>query len=119
MPVFYADYPLPIKHATLYVPIKHVHPLPIKHVHPLQTTLYQSSTHSTVLCRLYPLPVAVGPYCEIYQTPAAGDILNTCGPQDKYMENLAKRPCTSEGSPGYFTWTPDDTTPNTVYYQVE
>ncbi len=47
---------------------------------------------------------------------AASDIRTSCGSLDDY-ENALTTTCVS-GSPGVFKWTPDDSTPDVVYYQV-
>ena len=66
---------------------------------------------------------SVGPYCQYMETPAARTALNDCGSFQEYLAGLSRESCATMSiddinrEPG-FTWTPDDTTPNTVYYQV-
>ena len=66
---------------------------------------------------------AVGPYCEYRETSAARMALDECGTFQEYLGGLSRERCpvvsiadVSNGAS--FTWTPDDNTPNTVYYQV-
>ena len=61
------------------------------------------------------LPV-VGRLCEFSETAESADVRERCGPLTRYMELLSNR-CVG-GSPGTLLWTPDETTPDVVYYQV-
>ena len=57
-----------------------------------------------------------GRLCEMTETNAAITIREQCGNVSSYQSALATT-C-DEGSSGVFTWTPQLTTPDTVYYQV-
>ena len=46
----------------------------------------------------------------------SASILERCGPMKMYIDSLSTD-CAS-GSAGMLQWTPDATTPNTLYYQV-
>jgi len=56
----------------------------------------------------------VGRYCEYMNV--AGDRSNEFTSFEQYMGTLTLE-C-DDGQPGTFTWTPDENTPDTVYYQV-
>ena len=58
----------------------------------------------------------VGPLCEFSDTSQSEGIRQSCGPYDDYISNLSYM-C-QEGDPGELIWTPDDNTPDLVYYQV-
>jgi len=60
----------------------------------------------------------VGPYCFYDQTSTAIGILDSCGSEQEYFSALVKTQCAPDVTPGRFTWTPDETTPNELYYQV-
>ena len=63
------------------------------------------------------LSLSVGRYCELKENAAATEFLiETCGTREQYEANLDVD-CMA-GEPGMFTWIPDDSTPNLVYYQV-
>ncbi len=61
---------------------------------------------------------SVGPYCEIKESGGAINALENCGSFNEYLAGLNKEACKSGDSPGVFSWTPDETTPDIVYYQV-
>jgi hypothetical protein len=57
------------------------------------------------------------------ETPAARTALDECGTFQEYLAGLSRNSCSVASIADInreagFTWTPDDTTPNTVYYQV-
>ena len=60
--------------------------------------------------------LAVGRLCQLDESPEATETLSNCGTREQYQQQLTLscRP----GEPGMITWTPDDNTPNTVYYEV-
>lgn len=67
--------------------------------------------------------MAVGPYCEYRETQAAQTALSDCGTFQEYLDGLSRETCptpsiTNITRAASFIWTPDDTTPNTIYYQV-
>ena len=80
-------------------------------------------THLEVNCYLYIaravvsvlyIYIAVGQYCE-YRNQLK-DRSNEFDTFDAYKETLEL--FCLEGTPGQFTWTPDQNTPDVVYYQV-
>ena len=73
---------------------------------------------SSLLAKLteYNASSSVGRYCEYQQSTAAAEILDSCGSQAAYTAALVSF-CKS-GSVGVLEWTPDENTPDTVYYQV-
>ena len=58
----------------------------------------------------------VGALCEYSESGASENIRQTCGSYADYITSLS-RTC-QPGQPGRLVWTPDDTTPDLVYYQV-
>ena len=61
----------------------------------------------------------VGRLCERAESAAASNIRDTCGSMEQYIAEIRKEePVCADGEPGTFTWTPDDNTPDVVYYQV-
>ncbi len=62
----------------------------------------------------------MGHYCLSEETEAARNAREeSCSSLEDYLENLdAGNPTCDPGQPGIFTWTPDDSTPDEVYYQV-
>ena len=65
---------------------------------------------------LYIPPSPVGALCEFSETGASETIRQTCGSYTDYIASL-NRTCRS-GQPGRLVWTPNDATPDLVYYQV-
>ena len=62
---------------------------------------------------------AVGHYCEFEESAAARTSRETCGSLSDYLGELSTAgPMCESGEPGILTWTPDEDTPNVVYYQV-
>ena len=59
---------------------------------------------------------SVGPLCELMETATSGIIRQTCDTYDNYISSLNLM-CVS-GAPGTLVWTPDENTPDLVYYQV-
>ena len=61
----------------------------------------------------------VGPLCERVESAAARTARVTCASQEDYMARVLETTLSCEsGLPGTVKWTPDEKTPNTVYYQV-
>ncbi len=61
----------------------------------------------------------VGRFCELGETTAARATRETCGSLDDYLRDLAtSEPICDSGEPGVLRWTPDENTPDLVYYQV-
>ena len=58
----------------------------------------------------------VGPLCELSETGESESIRQTCKSYEEYISSLNST-CQA-GEPGRLIWTPDDDTPNLVYYQV-
>ena len=60
-------------------------------------------------------PTGIGRLCQLDESPEATETLSNCGTREQYQQQLTLscRP----GEPGMITWTPDDNTPNTVYYE--
>lgn len=59
---------------------------------------------------------AVGPLCEYTENSAAETLRQTCASFESYFSGL-NFTCHS-GPAGRLIWTPDESTPNLVYYQV-
>jgi len=58
----------------------------------------------------------VGQLCQLMETGSSSNIRQSCSPLQSYLTSLSSS-CNS-GDPGTLIWTPDESTPNTVYYQV-
>ena len=56
--------------------------------------------------------------CELRETVGARNIRERCESLTGYLDQLSLPEC-AEGEPGVITWTPDDSTPDLVYYQVK
>ena len=65
-----------------------------------------------------PLPLAVGRLCELTEPPAALASRTSCQDLNNYLSLLEEKSGCSQGQPGTLTWTPDQNTPDIVYYQV-
>ncbi len=63
------------------------------------------------------LLLLVGRLCQNEETVVATNIRESCQSEAEYFNALSALNCSS-GEPGKIVWTPDDSTPNTVYYQV-
>ena len=59
---------------------------------------------------------SVGPLCEKSETGASESIRQRCESYDDYINSLTS--ACQTGEPGKLIWTPDDSTPDLVYYQV-
>ena len=64
----------------------------------------------------YDYYLIVGPLCEMSETEESESIRQRCEPYDAYISSLNST-C-QPGQPGELIWTPDDNTPDLVYYQV-
>ena len=63
--------------------------------------------------------VAVGPLCEYRSNVVAEDIADNCNSLLCHYEAALTPPdCTASDGTNSFTWTPDESTPDVVYYQV-
>ena len=62
------------------------------------------------------ISTAVGPLCELSETGESERMRQSCGSYDDYINSLGSM-C-QPGDPGELIWTPDDSTPDRVYYQV-
>ena len=63
--------------------------------------------------------VAVGPLCEYRSNVEAEDIADNCTSLLCHYEAALTPPnCTTSDGTNSFTWTPDESTPDVVYYQV-
>lgn len=63
----------------------------------------------------------MGPLCELQSNGAATDVLSNCNSVLSAYEAALTAPdpsCGADTSTNSFTWTPDDSTPDLVYYQV-
>ncbi|KAL5467444.1 hypothetical protein EMCRGX_G031668 [Ephydatia muelleri] len=60
-------------------------------------------------------PTGVGRYCEYAENPLAENLRTSCGAFEDYFKAL--NVSCSAGESGVVIWTPDETTPDTVYYQ--
>lgn len=62
----------------------------------------------------------MGRLCERQESPEATRIRETCGSsKSAYEEALSRSSLTcAPGEPGILRWTPDESTPDTVFYQV-
>ena len=63
-------------------------------------------------------PPIVGRLCELVETPSALASRTSCQDLDDYLSKLEEGSGCSQGQAGTLSWTPDENTPDTVYYQV-
>ena len=63
-------------------------------------------------------PTAVGRLCELNEGPMALASRTSCQGIADYLSKLEESSGCSQGQPGTLTWTPDESTPDTLYYQV-
>ena len=64
---------------------------------------------------------AVGPLCQFMSTTAASDLLSDCSSTLADYEAALTAPdpaCGADSTTNIVTWTPNNTTPDLVYYQV-
>ncbi len=64
--------------------------------------------------------IIAGRLCEYTESQTASTIRETCnnGVEDYLREVTSEEPTCETGTSASFTWTPDENTPNEVYYQV-
>ncbi len=60
----------------------------------------------------------VGRLCELRESAAARNARERCRDLGVYLNELSTPEC-AEGEPGTITWTPNDNTPDLLYYQVK
>ena len=63
-------------------------------------------------------PPIVGRLCELVETPSALASRTSCQDLDDYLSKLEEGSGCSQGQAGTLSWTPDENTPDPVYYQV-
>jgi len=63
--------------------------------------------------------LAVGPLCVLMETANSEIMRQSCGPLQPYVNSLVRSSSCNSGEPGQFLWSPDETTPDVVYYQVK
>ena len=91
----------------------HVHSLTFNCSFVVHSSHIQSCASCVLLVTVF-VPCAVGRFC--YYGPNGTDQADNVESFSEYNKTLTLQ-C-EEGEPGVFTWTPDETTPNEVYYQV-
>ena len=62
--------------------------------------------------------LAVGPLCVLMETANSEIVRQSCGPLQPYVNSLVPSSSCNSGEPSQFFWSPDETTPDVVYYQV-
>ena len=77
----------------------------------------QSSESQNKLTNIIIFFVPVGRLCQTEETSAATTAREGCMEESQYFSALTQ-PCCGSGEPGTLVWTPDNTVPDTVYYQV-
>ena len=73
--------------------------------------------HMPVYSLNCPTPT-VGRLCELVEGSGAVTSRTSCQPLNHYLGLLEENSNCSQGEPGVVTWTPDQNTPDIVYYQV-
>ncbi len=68
----------------------------------------------------YCLIIIVGQLCELTETPTTSqNTRESCSSNlQDYLDTLSISSACATAQPGILVWTPDETTPDTVYYQV-
>ena len=79
-------------------------------------SIVRRCAHTCNAILLYGLFHAAGALCQYKETERSRELLRDCGSYDEYTSALV-RECNS-GQPATLVFTPDETTPDTVYYQV-
>ncbi len=64
------------------------------------------------------LLMIVGQLCQLTETVASENTRESCSSLQDYLDTLNTPSECATAQPGTLVWTPDDTTPDTVYYQV-
>ena len=62
---------------------------------------------------------AVGEQCQLLETAFSTYLRESCSDLDMYINSLEYSESCSIGTPGVLIWTPDNDTPDLVYYQVK
>ena len=61
-----------------------------------------------------------GRHCQHLETSSSGDVATNCSSRlDDYLNTLTVSCQGDESEAAILTWTPDDNTPDLVYYQVK
>ena len=60
----------------------------------------------------------VGRLCELRETTASETSRQSCNDLQTYISTLETTASCNSGEPGTLVWTPDENTPDLVYYQV-
>ena len=60
----------------------------------------------------------VGRLCQLLETPASQNTRESCSDLQTYIDTLETPASCNSGEPGKLVWTPDENTPDLVYYQV-
>ncbi|XP_065916181.1 protein Skeletor, isoforms B/C-like [Dysidea avara] len=64
------------------------------------------------------IPLAAGRHCQHVETSSSGDVATSCSSSlEDYLNTLNVSCEGDESEAAILTWTPDDNTPNVVYYQ--
>ena len=61
---------------------------------------------------------SVGKQCQLLETTSSTYLRESCSDLDMYINSLEYSESCSTGTPGILIWTPDNDTPDLVYYQV-
>ena len=56
--------------------------------------------------------------CQLEETEASETTRQNCGDLQTYIDTLETSASCNSGEPGKLVWTPDENTPDLVYYQV-
>ena len=79
------------------------------HLHLLILSLLQQLLISTQI---------VGRLCQLTETTASQNTRDNCSDLQTYIDTLETPASCNSGEPGKLVWTPDENTPDLVYYQV-
>ena len=60
----------------------------------------------------------MGKQCQLLETAFSTYLRESCSDLDMYINSLEYSESCSTGTPGVLIWTPDNDTPDLVYYQV-
>jgi len=89
----------------------------------LMTTHQQFINHKEFLfttTKMTWLLSAVGRLCERQESLEATNIRESCSSRENYEAAISESSLTcASGEPGILIWTPDENTPDTVFYQVQ
>ncbi len=62
--------------------------------------------------------IAVGDLCQLKETLASESTRESCSSLQDYIATFSIPDTCNTGEPGVLIWSPNDTTPDLVYYQV-